>query len=198
VLLPASTRLLPADADPRLDIANELYGWRTALDAVRAQMRAAAAPFDPEGREVVVVGPHWTVCAQLHAGLPGIRVGCAGPTTDDFDTWLPREQWRAAENVLFVTDNRFGGDGAEQLPAHVPIGQSRVVVYRGGRVARTFELFLYGQRASGFQPFGPSAAPTARTSGFRGTEVRDALAERVEQEQADDHVDRAPGVGARR
>ena len=109
----------------------------------------AGTPFDPEGREVVVVGPHWTVCAQLQAGLPGIRVGCATPIPDDFDAWLPRSQWREAEHVLFVTDNRFPGDGAEQLPAHVKVAQSRVRILRGGRTARVFELSLYERRAQG-------------------------------------------------
>jgi hypothetical protein len=149
VLVPETARLLPSDADPKLDIASELYGWPTVLGAVKEQMATAGTPFDPEGREVVVVGPHWTVCAQLQAGLPGIRVGCATPVRDDFDAWLPREQWRAAENVLFVTDNRYPGDGAEQLPGHVKGAQSRVRVLRGGRTSRVFELHLYERRAQG-------------------------------------------------
>jgi hypothetical protein len=149
VLLPASARLLPTSADPKIDIASELYGWPTAIAAVKEQMATASTPFDPEGREVVVVGPHWTICAQLQAGLPGVRVGCATPVTDDFDTWLPRKEWRAAEHVLFVTDNRFPGDGAEQLPGHVAEAQSRVRILRGGRTARVFELVLYDRRAQG-------------------------------------------------
>jgi hypothetical protein len=149
VLVPASARLLPADADPKLDLASELHGWPIALGAIRDTMAGAGTPFDPEGREVVVVGPHWTVCAQLHAGLPGVRVGCATPIPDDFDRWLPREEWRRAEHVLFVTDNRFPGDGAEQLPGHVQTAQSRVRIVRGGRTSRVFELFVYDRRASG-------------------------------------------------
>jgi len=149
VLVPESSRLLLASTDPKLDISNELYGWPMALTAVKEHMATAGTPFDPEGREVVVVGPHWTICAQLQAGLPGVRVGCATPTPDDFDGWLPRAQWRAAETVLFVTDNRFPGDGAEQLPGHVKGAQSRVRVLRGGRSARVFELSLYERRAQG-------------------------------------------------
>ena len=147
VLIPESAKLRPEQTDAKLDIATELFGWPTALDAVKEQMKGAGNTFDPEGREVVVVGPHWTVCAQLQAGLPGIRVGCATPVPDDFDRWLPRDEWRKAEHVLFVTDNRFPGDGAEQLPAHVQSGRSRVRILRGGRTARVFELFLYDRRA---------------------------------------------------
>lgn len=146
VLVPASARLMPEGVDPKTDIATELFGWPQAIEAVREQMTVAATPFDPEGREVVVVGPHWTVCAQLQAALPGVRVGCATPITDDFDRWLPRDQWRGAEHVLYVTDNRFPGDGSEQLPALVRVSQTRVRVMRGGRVARTFDLYLYSRR----------------------------------------------------
>jgi hypothetical protein len=173
---------MPKDADPRLDISSELYGWPTALDAVREQMKAAATPFDPEGREVVVVGPHWTVCAQLHAGLPGVRVGCATPARDDFDGWLPRSEWRKAEHVLFVTDNRFDGDGGDQLPLHVPAGRSRVKILRSGRVARTFALHLYERRASG--RLGDDLPP----------EVRQALHEAHEEREAKDDVRDAHGV----
>ena len=148
VLIPESARLRPAETDARIDIASELYGWPTAINAVKEQLKGAATPFDPEGREVVVVGPHWTICAQLEAGLPGMRVGCATPVADDFDRWAPRADWRAAEHVLFVTDNRYPTDGAAQLPGHVQTGRSRVRIMRGGRSARVFELFLYDRRAS--------------------------------------------------
>jgi hypothetical protein len=74
-------------------------------------------------------------------------VGCATDVADDFDRWLPREQWKGAEHVLFVTDNRFPTDGAAQLPGHVQTGRSRVRVLRGGRTARIFELYLYDRRA---------------------------------------------------
>ena len=179
VLVPSSAKLLPASTDPKVDIASELYGWPTVLDGVREQMASAATPADPEGREVVVVGPHWTVCAQLQAGLPGIRVGCATPIPDDFDRWLPRDEWRKAQDVLFVTDNRFGGDGAEQLPAHVRTTQGRIRIMRGGRVARVFELYMYSRRASselddydsttrGAIVFMPASRMSARSSSSPG------------------------------
>lgn len=149
VLVPESAKLLPASADPKVDITSELYGWPRAFESAKEQMGGAATPFDPEGREVVVVGPHWTVCAQLQAGMPGVRVGCATDIKDDFDGWMPREEWRKAEHVLFVTDNRFPGNGAEQLPEHVRSSQARVRVMRGGRTSRIFELYLYERRAHG-------------------------------------------------
>jgi hypothetical protein len=128
-------------------------------------MALASTPFDLEGREVVIVGPHWTVCAQLHAALPGVRVGCTTPIPDDFDRWLPRETWRRADNVLFVTDNRFHGDGAEQLPAHVRVSQSRVRVLRGGRTSRVFDLYLYSRRQTA-GAFGDSFPQESRGAAF--------------------------------
>jgi hypothetical protein len=145
VLIPSSASLLPRSVDPRNDISNELYGWPQAIEAVKEQMRQAATPFDPEGRDVVVVGPHWTICAQLHAALPGIRVGCTTTIPDDFDRWSPRDVWRQADVVLFVADTRYQTDGADQLPAHSRVSQSRVRTLRGGRTARVFDLYLYSR-----------------------------------------------------
>ncbi len=147
VLVPASARLAP-DAKETLDIASELYGWPQVLAATREATKSAATPFDPEGREVAVVGPHWTICGQLAAGLPGIRVGCATEVTDDFDRWLPRATWRAADHVLFVTDERFPEGGSAQLPSHVLVERRRVEIRRGGRVMRRFTLTLFARRAS--------------------------------------------------
>lgn len=156
VLVPAAVRLLPADADPKLDITSELYGWPRAIAAVRARLEAMASPFDASGTsvrpEVVVVGPHWTVCAQLQAGLPTAAVGCATPMRDDFDGWLPREVWQRADRVVFVTDNRFPGDGATLLHGHVQTSAERVTVLRGGRVIRVFQIYVYERRAQARGP----------------------------------------------
>ena len=168
VLVPASARILPDSADPKLDIANELHGWPEAVAVIRAQLATAATPFDPEGHDVVVLGPHWTVCAQLHVALVGVRVGCATPMKDDFDRWFPRDDWRRADDVLWVTDNRFPGDGAEQLPAHVRVSHRVVPVVRGGRTVRTFHLYQYARlqhaQGSGEPADGIVLRPASRIS----------------------------------
>lgn len=146
VLTPLSSML--AGNDPR-DISSELYGWPKVTAEAREQLRLAATPFDPEGHDAALVGPHWTICAQLQANLPDVRVGCATPIKDDFDRWYPRDEWRKADHVLWVTDARFPGDGAEQLPRHVKVAEKTVEVRRGGRVARTFVLSLYSRRGAG-------------------------------------------------
>lgn len=147
VLIPESAKLVPESVDAKVDISNELYGWPSVVEAIKEQRQHAATPSDPEGKEVVLVGPHWTICAQLQAAMPDAKVGCATPVRDDFDTWLPREKWRAADTVLFITDARFPSDGASELPGLARYAQSKVRTMRGGRTARVFELYLYARRA---------------------------------------------------
>ncbi len=143
VLVPGLARAAPASFDPRFDIANELFGWKDVISASRDILQEEA----PRG-EMVVVGPHWTVCAQLHAGLgPDAEVGCATPIPDDFDTWEPRSRWQHADEILFVTDNRFEVDVAKMFPDHEVSGHTRVSTIRGGRVARVFSLTLLSIRA---------------------------------------------------
>jgi hypothetical protein len=147
VLIPESARLLPESVDRKVDISNELFGWPSLVEAVKEQRLHAATPSDPEGKDVVLVGPHWTICAQLQAAMPDAKVGCATPVRDDFDTWYPREKWRAADTVLFITDERFPTDGASELPLLSRYAQSHVRTMRGGRSARVFQLYLYARRA---------------------------------------------------
>lgn len=146
VLIPASAKLLPRSVDPKLDIASELYGWPTAIEAIREELGAASSPMDPGSEEVPLVGPHWTVCGQLAAGLPASRVGCATNVRDDFDGWLPRADWRHASTVLWVTDNRFTSDGSEHLPGHAVASHRTVRILRGDRTARVFSIYRYERR----------------------------------------------------
>jgi hypothetical protein len=145
VLVPALVRLAPKTYDARLDIANELYGWPQAVRATRQEALAAQTPGSNRG-DVVVVGPHWVVCAQLEAALLGeVPVGCATPVRDDFDDWWPRARWREADTIVWVTDERFGPPPS--LPEHSLQGVHRVTVERGGRVARVFTIAVLARRA---------------------------------------------------
>jgi hypothetical protein len=128
VLVPAAARLRPDTAEARLDIANELYGWDKAVADVPAIENAA------------IVGPHWTVCAQLAARLPGNDVGCLGPSADDFDRWNPKGSWTKKPTVVFVTDDRFPADLSRKFPQRSIRESHRVNVFRGGRLIRTFTI----------------------------------------------------------
>ncbi|HSY22206.1 MAG TPA: glycosyltransferase family 39 protein [Polyangiaceae bacterium] len=141
VLVPAALQLAPAATyDPRLDIANELYGWPNVTSAVRAELRHMPP-------DAVVAAPHWVLCAQLAAALHGeADVGCNTPVEDDFDRWLPRAQWRARDALVWVTDARFPfpPPGVERVLLH----STGVRIEREGRIVRTFTIAVYAREAS--------------------------------------------------
>jgi hypothetical protein len=149
VLVPALTRILPSSVDLRRDITSELSGWPEAVRLVRRVAFESAIPGQERG-DLVVVGPHWVVCAQLHAALRAdLPVGCATPIEDDFDRWYPRSTWRRAETLVLVTDDRFETTPATSFPEHVVTREVKLDVFRGGRVARTFRIFVLERRAAG-------------------------------------------------
>jgi hypothetical protein len=148
VLVPASVRLLPESTDPALDIANELYGWPAAITAVREVVDETRIA-DPD--EVpAVVGPTYTVCAQLHAALErDIPVGCDDKLRTDFDDWLPRSDWQRADQLVYVTDNRFPVDLDARFPHRFAARSWTVPVVRDNRIIRTFRIALLLPRALG-------------------------------------------------
>ncbi len=152
VLVPQMARLAPADADPRLDLTNELVGWPGIVDDVRAEAIEAWSPGAERG-EVTIVGPHWVICAQLEAALRGEwPVGCDTPVADDFDGWWPRRVWRQADVVVWVSDARFEPAEGEPtyagiLGAYAPLRRREVTVERGGRTVRWFTVTVLSRRA---------------------------------------------------
>lgn len=151
ILVPSLVRFTPASFDASRDITSELYGWPEAIAAVRRIAVEARAPGSDRG-DLVVVGPHWVICAQLEAGLATTPsappVGCATPIRDDFDRWYPRATWQRAETIVLVTDGRFAVDAATLAPKHVESRQERVTIWRAGRVARIFVVRVLERRAA--------------------------------------------------
>jgi Dolichyl-phosphate-mannose-protein mannosyltransferase len=148
VLVPQVSKLAPKSLDARTDISNELYGWPIAMRTVQRLAIGAHVPGEEPG-ELVVVGPHWVVCAQLDAALEGeIPVGCATPVRDDFDDWYPRSRWQSADTVIFVSDSRFDVDPTTLLPDHTIAREERVTTMRGGRVARIFTIRVMSRRGA--------------------------------------------------
>jgi hypothetical protein len=147
VLVPDVTKLWPKSIDQKSDITTELFGWPTTITAVQETVEGARVPLDPN--DVVVVGPHWTVCGQLRAGLPKeVEVGCLTPIRDDFDDWLPRDNWKKRGTVVLVaTDQHPVDDPAQLLPDFNVDSDSRVSMFRGGKPVRTFHIFVLKRRA---------------------------------------------------
>ncbi len=119
--------------EPTTDITNELHGW----DA------AAAKILEVTPDDALVVGSHWTVCAQLEWALQGRRqVSCLSPEIDDYDTWLPVDP-RDPDTygrLHYVTDDRFADRDAYVLTLSARL-LSKVEIQRGGKVVRTFRIY---------------------------------------------------------
>jgi hypothetical protein len=154
VLAPGLAAIVPASAyDGAVDISNELYGWRDVFDAVR-ELRQKHLPEAPDPSDVVVVGPHWVVCAQLEAALGALLpVGCASRDAADFAYWNPPERWQAAYLLVFVRDNRFPNDAPLRFPDRTRVDARTVEVRRGGRVARSFTVEVLARQGLGFAAF---------------------------------------------
>jgi hypothetical protein len=137
VLSSIAPRWLGSAYEPRYDLANDLIAWRDGLPAVREALSLSVTPGAPP---VVVVGPHWIVCAQLHAGLPGtVLVGCEAEVPDDFADWLPASTWERAPVLLYVSDDRFP-TAASHMPSRRADAEWHVDVERGGRVVRRITI----------------------------------------------------------
>lgn len=147
ILSPSLLRYAPKGYDAKVDISNELYGWRDATRAASEMIQDAEAGSGTK-LDAWIVGPAWTTCAQLQAGLPAAHVGCVTDAPSDFDDWAPRARWKRADVILFVDL----GDGSKlpaELGAFHVARTERVSVVRGGRIVRTFRLTLLEKLAAG-------------------------------------------------
>jgi hypothetical protein len=153
VLFPGiGAELLPPSLyDARLDISNELYGWPPVIDLVR-EVAAKHHAQAPDPGELVVVGPHWIVSAQLEAALgPDLPVGCASRDRDaaDFKNWYPPDRWRQASLLVFVRDDRFPDDAPLRFPGRIRLSRDSVDIRRAGRVVRSFTIDVLADRGVG-------------------------------------------------
>jgi hypothetical protein len=156
--------LAPIGGAPAFDIARELFGWPEAIARVKmvdaSIVGAGLGPRTPEDLRPplsrVVVGPHWTVCAQLHAALgPNVPVGCATPIPDDFDGWLPRKDWMRSDVIVFVSDDRFDVDLDRLLPDRAVTRFERVRLASGRAQGRVFSIRVLVKRGLAAFPGAP-------------------------------------------
>jgi len=154
VLTPLAPRLHGDKYVARYDNANELNARDKGIPLVRRALAETAAGFSGETQAhgdqqpAIVVGPHWTVCAQLHAALPrSVLVGCDGPAPADFERWVPRATWSQASTILYVTDDRFE-DAQPTFPGLRRDVDWRSVLFRGGHVAREITVVRWQRSAA--------------------------------------------------
>jgi hypothetical protein len=123
---------------PKYDLTNDLYTWQLALPMLEEEVLAARG----QSRKPVVVGPHWMICAQAHAGLgPGVPVGCRTKTGDDFERWLPPSEWEKSPTILYVKDDRFPEDIAKIFDDRDIVSVRSSKLYRGGKTTRTVQVY---------------------------------------------------------
>jgi hypothetical protein len=147
VLVPRLVSLVPSSVyEAKLDLANELYGWPEVVDAIRAVAKAHRREA-PDPLDLVVVGPHWVICAQMEARLRSeLEVACAGREGADFVYWNPRVRWEHAALIVYVSDARFPIDAGTLFPDRVRVDARALDEYRGGRLARSFTIEVLSAR----------------------------------------------------
>lgn len=137
VTTPIFPRLAGSRYVPRYDLTNDLFAWRTGIPLVASEIETTRR----QSSEPVVVGPHWTICAQVHAAL-GLTtpVGCRTPIGDDFRAWYPDSTWDRTRTVVFVTDDRFPSEPERMFPDRDLVSVRSATVFRGGRPVRTIRV----------------------------------------------------------
>jgi 4-amino-4-deoxy-L-arabinose transferase-like glycosyltransferase len=132
VLWPGAMKYVPVP-ESNANLARELYGWPDVIRSVENHTK--------EQEDAVVIAPHWTLCAQLRAGLPkSVRVACLTPEGDDFQTWTPAKAWKSARHLIVVTDDRY--QEPKRDPARAETTRERVQVFRGGKRIRVFTITI--------------------------------------------------------
>jgi hypothetical protein len=145
VATPLLPKLMGERYQPRYDLVNDLYAWQSGLPLVRAEVEEVRG----EGYAPFVVGPHWTVCAQVHAGLGlSVPVGCRTKEGDDFATWYPESTWTRAPVILYVTDDRFPAPAAAEFPHRDVARIQSTRLYRAGHLMRTIRVARLELQAS--------------------------------------------------
>lgn len=146
VRFPVAAPLLGTKYKPKLDPTNDLYVWRPGVMLVNEALNDAR---DAGVQDPVLVGAHWSVCAQLQAAFgTGQRVGCYSEG-DDFHAFFPRAQWSRAPALLYVTDDRFPEDYQKRFPDRAVQSVQRLGIRRGGALVRTIRVLRLGRAGAG-------------------------------------------------
>jgi Dolichyl-phosphate-mannose-protein mannosyltransferase len=146
VLTDLAPRLLGRLYVARYDLANDMLSWPRALPPLR---RVLTRWRYDELSPPAVLTPHWTLAAQIYAGVgPDAAVGTLGGGPDDFRDWLPPEAWQGRPWVVWVNDDRRSPTRPAPLDAWTTLEEHAVVIERGGRPARRVVLEVLGRPGS--------------------------------------------------
>ncbi len=136
--LPLTTGQWLGGYDPALDSSNDFYAWGPGKQLLD---EAVASARERTGQMPIVVGPHWSVCAQAEVALGGrVHVGCDSIERDDYDGWSEPALWMNAQTLLFVTDSRFHRTPPESFYGRSVVSVRRAVVERFGQAVRAITV----------------------------------------------------------
>ncbi len=148
VRYPVLPKVMGSRYNPRWDITTDLYAWREGAALVREELDVIRG--GESSTDVAIIGPHWVICAQVQAALGNeARVGCDGPFRDEFDVFYPRDEWRRAKTILYVTDDRFDANPLQSFPERAMQSVSRIGIRRGGVIMRTIRVMRLGRMGAG-------------------------------------------------
>ncbi|HEU4406473.1 MAG TPA: glycosyltransferase family 39 protein [Polyangiaceae bacterium] len=153
VLTDLAPRLLGRLYVARYDLANDMLTWPRALPALS---RVLARWRYDELSPPAVLTPHWTLAAQIYAGVgPDVAVGTLGGGPDDFRDWLPAGAWQGRPWVVWVNDDRRPPARPAPLDGWATLEEHAVVIERGGRPARRVVFQVLGRPGGGRSGGGP-------------------------------------------
>lgn len=136
--LPLTTGRWLGGYEPALDTSNDFHAWGPGK---RLLDEAVASARERTGQMPIVVGPHWSVCAQAEVALGGrVHVGCDSIERDDYDGWSDPALWMSVTTVLFVTDSRFHRTPPESFYGRNVVSVRRAVVERFGQAVRAITV----------------------------------------------------------
>ncbi len=151
--------------DPALDTSNDYYAWSPNKQLLE---EAVSAAHERTGQMPVVIGPHWSICAQAEVALAGsIHVGCDSAERDDYDDWSDPAFWENAQTLLFVTDSRFHPEPPQSLYGRDAIAVHHAVVQRFGTTVRTLSVSEFDRAEGTAHAAGPRRSPTSWAAGAR-------------------------------
>ena len=136
--LPVVTGQWLGGYDATLDASNDYFAWSSGKQLLED---AVAAARERTGQTPIIVGPHWSVCAQAEVALGGqVHVGCDTVERDDYDDWSDPSLWSRAQTLLFVTDSRFHPVPPESFYGREAVSVHRAAVERFGQVVRELSV----------------------------------------------------------
>jgi hypothetical protein len=169
--LPAVTGDLLGGYEASQDPSNDLYAWGPGRQLLKSAVEMAR---ERTGQTPIVIGPHWTVCAQADVALGGrVHVACDSVELDDYDAWSNAQSWSQPQTILFVTDSRFHAEPPTSFYGRARTRVHDTTVERFGRTVRRISVSEFDREEGTAQAFttwtdNPARSISARSSQASG------------------------------